>query len=211
MVSTIGHDFVFLVEREGDHWLETWNPSMPLDCATRVVGSDVASVSGLPFSDGQQVWAYVDDDLYGPLTVEAGAVALPVAGADVTVGLAPRWRARLPVVRAKPGQEQPWRPPMRIYECELALVSTGDVTIATNGRAHRQVPLLKESYGASRGGPLQTADGGDPSLPLMQRLYTGTRGVQGLTGWSVHAFVELSRSVPAPVHVKSVRLEVAHG
>lgn len=201
----------FIVERDGVHRLETWTPEMPLDCATRYAPAVPSAIcAGLPFPDGREVWAYADDELVGPLTVTAGAVTLPAPAAVAIVGLAPPFRARLPVVRGKPTEAPAFRPPMRIFEVDLALDRTGAITIAVNGGAHAPVPLMRTDAQHRRGGPLQTATGGQADLPMLQRLYTGSRRIQGLTGWTEHAFVELSRDVPAPVRVKSVRMEIAH-
>ncbi len=206
----VQHRLYAVTERAGEHWLELWTPDMPLDFATTVAGDGLTVITGAHHLEGRDdVWAIADDEVLGPFTVTAGAFALGLAADRVTYGLAPAWRLRPQVVREKINAETPFRAPGRIYEVELALKKTGHLTLGTNGGAHREVPILRVGDRHADGGPLQTEDGGAPGLPMMQRLYTGNVRISGLLGFSKTPFVELSRSVPSPVHVKSIRQEIA--
>ncbi len=204
----VAHRLWMVTERGNAHYLERWTPAMPLDFATTVTGTDMTSITGAAHLEGRtDVYAVADGELLGPFTVTAGAFALGVAADSVTYGLLPTWHARLQVLRARITAEQPFRPPARIYEVELAVKATGHLTIGTNGGAHREVPLVRLGDSFVDGGPLQSEDGGAPGLPMFERLYTGNIRVGGLTGFSRHPYVELGRSLPVPVHIKSVRLE----
>lgn len=207
----VNHVLWLVVERNGQLYRERRVPEMPLDAATRVVGSGLLEIGGLAHLEGRTVWAYADDDLVGPYVVDDGRITLASPANDVTVGLAPQWYGVLPVERGKPNEERPFRGPGRIYEVEFSLKDTGSLTIATNGRPHREVGLMRAGERFVLGGPLQTADAGDPTVPMMRRLYTGDRRVQGLVGWSRHPQLAFSRAVPAPVHIKAIRREIAHG
>lgn len=206
----VDHELYLIVERDGEAWLERAVPHLPLDASTTITGTAMTTIGPVPFPDGRQVWAYADDALIGPLTVASHQVVLPVPADNVTVGLAPDWFVRLQVERAKPNEERPFKPPMRIYDVDVALVDTGDLTIGVNGKPRIPVPLMRTEGIFLHGGPLQTETGGNPALPLMQRLYTGNRRICGLTGWTEYAYVELGREIPAPVHVKSIRREIAY-
>lgn len=209
-VSTIDDEVWLAVRRGGDTYLEQLF-DLPLDGARRRQGAPTTVVAGLSHLEGQQVWAFADGHMVGPLVVAAGAVTLPSPAADVVVGMQPPFRARGHVVRPRPNEQQPWRPPYRIYTLELAMAETGAISISTNGKLAREVSLLRTDNAFRHGGPLQTPDGGRIDLPLLDRLYTGNRRVEGLTGWTQNPFWEITRPAPVPVHVKSVRVEVAHG
>jgi hypothetical protein len=210
-MTDIGHNVFVITERGGEHYLERWTPNLPLDFATTVTGTDLTSVTGAWHVDGRDdVWAIADGEVLGPFTVQGGAFALGdgVTAASVTYGLLPAWSIRTQALRARLNQEMPFRPPARIYEAELAVKATGHLTLATNGGAHREVPLVRLGDAHEDGGPLQTADSGAPALPMFSRLYTGNIRMCGLIGWSRGPYVELGRSVPSPVTVKALRLEI---
>ena len=183
---------------------------MPLDHATtRSLGGANQVTGALELANRTDVWAYCDNEVLGPLTVTSnGTIALGRATQAVTYGLQPPWTARLQVLRDKLARDVPFKPPARIYEVELALKSTGAITIATNGAVHRPVPLQTMGGIYADAGPLATETGGASALPMLERLFTGNRTVSGLLGFSRTPYVELSRDVPVPVHVKSVRMEV---
>ena len=207
----VTHEVYAVVEFAGERWLERWEPELPLDHATVVTGTGMTTIAGASHFEGRaDVWAFADGELLGPFTVTGGQFALGdgIAAASVSYGLLPAWRLRLQPVRAKINVEQPFRPPGRIYEVEVAVRATGHLTLGTNGGAHREVPLIRLGDAFQDGGTLQTEDGGAPGLPMLDRLYTGSVRVQGLSGFSRSPFVELGRSVPSPVHVKSVRMEM---
>lgn len=212
VLSDVNHNMLAVLERAGDLWLEKWVPDMPLDGATQSVGAPRTVIGNLGNLEGLQVYAYADDELVGPFTVSGAQIVLDTAASNVIVGLAPDWFMRYQVVREKPNAAQPFRAPARIYKSEISVEKTGSLTLSTNGRPAVEVPLLRLGDAFKDGGPLQTEDGGAPGLPMMQRLYTGYVTVGGLTGWSEHPFIELGRSVPAPVKIKQTRYEVAsHG
>lgn len=204
----VRHRVWIVAERAGAQWLLQWSPDMPLDFSTTVTGSGLTSITGAAHLEGRtDVWAIADGEVLGPFTVTAGTFALGLAADSVTYGLLPTWRARYQPLRSKITAEQPFRPPARIYEVDLAVKRTGHLTLGTNGNAHREVPLVRLGDAFEDGGALQTEDGGAPGLALFDRLYTGNVRVGGLLGFSRHPYIELGRDVPSPVHVKSARIE----
>jgi hypothetical protein len=209
-MSSVAHEAYAVVELGGDHWLARWTKDMPLDHATTVNLGGATQITGAHHFEGRtDVWAFADGDIIGPLTVTGGVIDLGVATTTAVYGLAPEWRGRLQVFRDRISKDVPFRPPGRIYEVELALKSTGAVSIGTNGNAHREVPLIRAGGILKDAGPLATEDGGAPGLPMLERLFTGNIRMHGLTGFSRHPYLEFSRSVPAPVHIKAMRMEIA--
>lgn len=208
--ASIDHQLYAVIERNGDYWLERWTPDTPLDWATRSVGAPRTSITGAGYLEGRtDVWVIADNDLIGPVTVVGGIITLDKPASDVAFGLEPDWQVRSHVVRDKLQNSQPFRGPGRIYEMELSLKTTGGIAMGTNGSAHVAVPVTRTGDKFKRGGPLQTEDGGNPTLPMMQRLYTGDVLVTGILGVSDKPFFELSRPGPVPVTVKGVRYELA--
>jgi hypothetical protein len=209
-MSDAGHTAYAVVEFAGDHWLVRWEKSMPLDHATTLaLDGESLVTNAFPLTGRSDVWAYADGELLGPFTVAVeGTFDLGRPADTVVYGLAPPWRARLQPLRDKMARDIPFRPPARIYEVELALKATGAVSVASNGGT--PVPVALQSLGGigAATGPLGTGTGGASALPMLARLFTGNRTVTGLLGFSEHPFIELTRDVPAPVHVKSVRQEV---
>lgn len=210
-VVTADHELYVIVERAGDCWLERWMPKLPLDWATESIGPARTLITGADYLEGRSdVWAIADDEVIGPLTVTGGQFSLAVAAERVVFGLLPAWLIRGQVLKEKVANAQPFRGPGRIYEMDLALEGTGQISIGTNGAVHAEVPLLRTGDRHAYGGPLQTETGGAPGLPMYQRLYTGNALVTGLIGFADHPYWELSRQRPAPVHVKAVRIEVVY-
>lgn len=211
VMTSVTHDVYAVTERDGYHWLERWTPDIPLDWATRSVGAPRTEIDGAGYLAGRSdVWVIADDDLIGPVEVTGDTIVLDEPAEDVRFGLLPEWFARSQELRERLANSQPFRGPARIYEIQIAVKETGQLMVGTNGASHQDVPLLRVGASHKHGGPLQTENGGDPSLPMYERLYTGNVLLTGLLGVADHPYWELSRTVPAPVHVKSVRIEVAH-
>lgn len=211
LAAICGLDFEVrcVIERSGHRYLERWTPGLPLDHATHVVSSSpISTITGAAHLNGREdVWAIADGEVFGPLAVAGGALTLPIAASDIRYGLLPPWFVRGQIPRGKLQGGQPFRAPGRIYEVELALKATGSLRLGTNGQPHADVPLLFTGDALTNAGPL--AAGGEPQYALYDRLFTGAVTVEGLLGISETPFFELSRAVPAPVHVKAIRYEIS--
>lgn len=209
-LATSGFELLAITERAGDRWLERWTPDTPLDFATRLTGAPRTVVSGAHHLEGRtDVWAIADDDVLGPFTVINGQFVLPEAASEIVYGLAPEWRVRTNVLREQLRNSEPFRAPARVYEVGISMRQTGALTLSSNWGPHYAVPLSRAGHSLDWGGPQQTEDGGAPQLPLLQRLYSGDVVRTGLIGVSSHPVVEISRSKPAPVHIKGLRYEIA--
>lgn len=219
----VGHyngDVVYLVRRQTqahgeDVYLEMRDTreNAVLDAAIRVSSPvPVATVGGLEHLEGKEVWAYAGSELSGPYTVENAQITIPgdEAATEIVVGQAPPLYVRGQKLRDKLQNDQPFRPPARIYEVGLSLKATGPFEIRVNGGMWREVPLTFMDGGTLDFGELAASEAGyGPELPLLDRLLTGDVVLRNLRGWSRHAVWEMRQLVPAPFHVKAARFEVA--
>jgi hypothetical protein len=192
-----------------DVYLEKLGNTLGLDGAlTFAYGSAITSVTGLDMHEGRQVWAYADGDLVGPFTVASGAITLPRAASAVTVGLFTPFEIEPMPLREKLQNGYPWREPGRIFTAEIGVRDTGHLEISANGGPFRAVPLMFAGDAPADAGPFSS--GGDPGLPLLERLRTGSISVPNLRGWSKHPRITLRQTKPAPVEVTALRCELAH-
>ncbi|WP_414462958.1 hypothetical protein [Hyphomicrobium sp. DY-1] len=213
-------DVVFVMRREtvaggADLYLENREPTGYLDAALTVTANaPFTTVSGLDHHEGKEVWAYAGSQLCGPFTVTGGVITIDDddAATTITVGLMPEVYGRLQKLREKLQNEQPFRPPGRIYELGISLKDTGHLQIRANGTDWREVPLVYMDGGTLDYGELAdppTEAGYSPELPVLDRLVTGDVTIENLQGWSRHPIIEFRQIVPAPLHIKAFRPEVA--
>jgi hypothetical protein len=194
-----------------DLYLERLDAAHTLDAAMRVTSaSPTTTVSGLFHLAGRSdVWVYADDDLVGPLSCSSGGVVtLPVAASEIIAGLATEVSGRLPTPRAKLQDQQPFRAPGRIYTIDVALAGTGQLQVSANNGGWRDLPL--QQFGETRLDDSWLSAGGRSDLPMLQRLFTGHARVTNLQGFLKHPTVQFRQTVPAPLHVKSIRYEISH-
>lgn len=200
------------VERETDDgadlYLERFDEDEFLDGVTKhAFEVPTATITGLAHHEGKVVWAVADDDLYGPFTVDGGQIVLEVPALDVTVGRFSAWELEPMPMRDKLTEQQPFRPPARLYELGISVINTGLLELSVNGGPFREVPMTFLGAKQHDASPFQS--GGEMDLPLMQRLFTGEMKRDGLLGWSRHPRWTLRQSKPAPVTITAVRSEIA--
>lgn len=148
------------------------------------------TISGLAHLDGLTVWVLGDGHVIGPLVVTAGAVDLPFAVADWTVGTwTPPRVTTLPLSR-EVGPDIVAVKRARIHSVTLSLYDTTSVAIATNDGALRDVPLRR--FGAA-------AD-----VPELDTGFTGQVTIQGLRGFCDRPTVTISQLRPGRLTVRSV-------
>lgn len=198
------------VERNGDTSIEQWQDGLTLDAAVGSTGTVIQSLGGLGHLEGKAVWAWIDGNLAGPLTVTDAAIALPFPGSDVRAGLPVLARLRTLPLRERLQNEQPFRPPARVYEVELSLLETGPVWLIANDGDALEMPVLRLD-----GLPLPGEGTGEEvaalaDASLMDRLLSGESVVDGLEGWTTHAEIELFQTVPAPFTLRSIRYEISY-
>lgn len=219
--GVIGHfngDIGYIIRRETviggeDLYLEQRDVSMLLDAAIRVISdTPFTTVTGLDHLEGKTVWAFAGSQLCGPFTVTGGAITVDDddAATSIAVGLMPELYGKTQKLRDKVQNDQPFRPPARIYELGMSLKDTGHLQIRVNGGDWREVPLTYMDGGALDYGELaDSANGYGPELPMLDRLLTGDVTMENLQGWSKHPVIEWRQIVPAPMHIKALRAEIA--
>ena len=196
-VCTNGRNEVsWLVDRNGARRLERFEDGLLLDGAiTQAFAPAVTTVTGLAQFNGAEVWAIADDNVFGPFTVAGGEIELPIAVADVTVGM---WAA--PVVKTLPppqrvGPNIVVKKRQRIHSVQISVIDTTSIAIGVNGNAAKDIDLLR--YGAP-------AD-----VPELQAGYTGLVKIRGLTGHVDEPEITITQTRPGRLTVRSVTLERA--
>lgn len=219
--GVIGHfngDIGYVVRRETaahgeDLYLERRDETTVLDAAITVTSNaPFTTVTGLDDHEGKEVWAYAGSQLCGPFTVEGGEITVDDddAATTITVGLFPALYGKSQKLRDKVQNDMPFRPPARIYELGLSLKNTGHLQIRVNGSDWREVSLTFMDGGTLDFGELaDSVNGYGPELPMLDRLLTGDVTMENLQGWSKHPVIEWRQIVPAPLHIKAMRAEIA--
>lgn len=190
------NEMSWLVQRPDARRLERFEPGLLLDAAVSFAyGSPTATVAGLSRFNGREVWAIGDDEVFGPFTVSAGVIGLPVAVSAVTVGTwSPPVVTTLPLPRTV-GPNVVLKRRARIHSVHLSLLDTTSIAISVNGRAARDVDLLR--YGAQ-------AD-----VPELQAAFTGDVKLRGFTGYRDDPYVAITQVRPGRMTVRSITVEAA--
>lgn len=166
------------------------------DAVTLTLDPPSAEVTGLAALEGVEVWAIGGGDVFGPFVVAGGALTLPVAVAEVTVG---RWQppriSTLPVSR-EVGPKIVAVARGRIHTVHLQLEDTTSVAIACNGRPARDIPLLRTGDVIAGAGELTQG-------------FTGRRTIRNLKGWFDDPYVTITQVRPGRLGLKSIVLEAA--
>lgn len=195
-----------------DLTLELWQPTGLFDAAVTASGAASDVIAGLAHLEGRtDVWALADGDVHGPFTVSGGQLMLPVAATTRTAGLG--W---LPLVetldlRDKLQNEQPFRPPARVYEVALSLIDTGHVVVAANGQPPVEVALRRFD-----GGPVAAEMTGEETgndtlgAAMMDRLFSGEATIEHLLGVTEHPRVTVTQARPAPLTARAIRYRVSY-
>ncbi len=190
------NDEVWLaVRRNGQVCLEHWDTESLLDGAKHFYFANPTQViSGLEHLEGKTVWAVADGNPWGPDIVQNGQIILDKPASQVEVGLLPELKIRpMPMVqRTRDGDVV--RRKRRIHTVWLSLIKTGDLQLSANDGPARPVPL--RSFGD------RVLD-----MPMMGDLFTGEKRLQNRKGCGYHPTIELTRTVPAPVLVRSILME----
>jgi len=210
----IGYVIRRVTETHGeDLYLERRDETTVLDAAITVTSNaPFTTVTGLDDHEGKEVWAFAGSQLCGPFTVTGGEITVDDddAATTITVGLFPALYGKSQKLREKVQNDMPFRPPARIYELGISLKNTGHLQIRVNGSDWREVPLTYMDGGTLDFGELaDSANGYGPELPMLDRLLTGDVTMENLQGWSKHPVIEWRQIVPAPLHIKALRAEIA--
>lgn len=150
-----------------------------------------ATVTGLSLMEGATVWALADGYADGPHVVTDGQITLRYAASEVVVG---RWTPpiadTLPLPRLVSDRVQLARP-VRVHTVRVRLVDTTSLAIAANGRAAREVALLR------------AGDAVNQPLPG----YTGPIAAEGLQDFSDEGIVRFTQLRPGRLTVRDTTIE----
>jgi len=201
----VRRDVHFAVERAiggaADNWLERREASRLLDASVVKTLSGTNVVTGLGHLEGKtNAWAIAGGNPYGPFTVTGGQIALPLPASfsgDVEVGLFFETKARTLPLRPQLPDDAKFKPPGRCYRLIVSVIDTGGFAVSANGAAPRTIVCRDPDA------PLL-------DTPMMDALFTGDVVVEDLEGWTKDVEVEISQPTPAPLTVRSLRMEVAY-
>lgn len=189
----------FVVERDVDgarvRFLERMSESDVLDCCETVsLASPGVLVSGLDNFEGAEVWTIADGYVQGPFVVAGGQITLGFAASEIVVG---RWLPPLVRTLPQPREIAPrtvMRRPARVHTVRAQVTDTTSIAIGANGEPPLDAPLRR--FG-------QPAD-----LPMSAAPYSGEVAVEGISGFSDDAIVEITQVKPGLLTVIGVTVEV---
>lgn len=183
-----GQERVWLsIERGGVAALEVLEEeSETLFQKTLTVATDAAGrAAGLGVLEGNEVWAAIGGDVFGPFTVSAGAVETGQASATAKIGL---WRApvyeSMPFVRVLQNDDVVRRPG-KVSSARLYVREAASLALGANGRAVKPVALERMSD--------------DLSAPPS---FTGHVAVTGLIGATMDPTLTISQVRPGRLKVR---------
>ena len=194
-------DVWFVCERvvngQAELVLEKMEPDQRLDSSVVITpASPSAALAGLEAFNGQQVWATSDGRYYGPFTVQAGQITLPVPVASARVGY---WLA--PFATDPPFYpEEETRRPMarrkRVCAVTVSVLETSSIALAVNGGEPFDMPMFTLG---------ETPLGVPPEL----RPVTGTLRAEGMPGVTEGAQVTVTQTRPGALTVRMLKKEIA--
>ncbi|WP_321337908.1 hypothetical protein [Breoghania sp.] len=192
------NELTSIVERAGAggvrRRLERFEPGLLLDDAVDVVLDEPDTViSGLELHEGQEVWALADGDVFGPCTVEGGAIEVPRAVSTATVG---RWTPPKVETLPPPREVGPGivvKRKARIHSVWLSLIDTTSVAISSNGGKVYDIDL--QHFGI----PADVAE--------LDMGFTGVIALRGFTGYADEPTVTITQTRPGRLTVRSITIE----
>ncbi|WAC26341.1 hypothetical protein [Ancylobacter sp. SL191] len=179
------------VNGETVQFVERFEDGLLLDQAvTKTLSPASATVTGLADHEGASVWAIADGNVFGPFTVSAGSITLPVTASSVTVG---RWTPflaeTLPPTR-EIGPDIVTQSNIGFATVRVSLADTTSVAIGANGQPAEDVPLLDFGMAA----PAQELAGG----------YTGLRQRDGLQGSAERPSIVVTQLRPGRITLRAI-------
>jgi hypothetical protein len=192
-------DMIVVVRRElagvTENWVEAIDERFLFDAAVRRVLDDSDTISGLGHLEGESVYVSAEGDVFGPFEVEGAAITLPypVSG-NVDVGF-----RVVPYVKMLPIKADVDGSVMGdikgISGAVLSLYNTGSITVQANDDVVFDVDLRQYDIDA-----LDT--------PMMDRLFTGEKQLDGFLGYSTDGAFAISQARPGPFTLRALKLFV---
>ncbi|MDQ1185935.1 hypothetical protein [Agrobacterium larrymoorei] len=190
------NELSFILDHAGTRTLERMENGLLLDEAIDVTfGAPQATVPGLSRFNGRQIWAIGDRNVFGPFTVIAGQISLPVKVSHVTVGT---WRP--PIVSTLPppreiGPNTVLKRKARIHTVHVSVLDTTSLAISTNGGPMKEVDLHRWGVAAD--------------VPELDQGVTTSIKISGLRGYADAPFVTISQLRPGRLNVRAITVEAA--
>jgi len=185
----------WIVERTTGKRLERSEDGLLLDEATSGVNSPASQtvLCGSRFSGRSGIWCVADGHVFGPFTVAGGAITLPVAVSNWTVGswTAPKVQT-LPLSRTV-GPGVVLKRKARIHSVTISLIDTTSIAISTNGKPLKDVDLRRWGMAAD--------------VPELDHGFTGDIRITGLTGFAKAPYLTISQLRPGRLEVRSITPE----
>jgi hypothetical protein len=155
-----------------------------------------AILNGLEAFNGQQVWAASSGNYFGPFTVQAGRITLPVAVGSARVGywLAPF--ATDPPFHPEEETRRPMARRKRVCAVTVSVLETSSIALAVNGGEPFDMPMFTLG---------ETPLGVPPEL----RPVTGTLRAEGMPGVTEGAQVTVTQTRPGALTVRMLKKEIA--
>lgn len=154
--------------------------------ALSVVTDLAGRASGLAVLNGRNVWAEIDNDVFGPFTVSAGAIETGQAGKAAKIGL---WQA--PVYKSMPfvrvlQNDDVVRRPGKVVAVWIYVMDTASLAVGANGMPVKDVSLSRMS----------------DDLGGTKVNFTGYVLVAGLIGACMDPTVTISQVRPGRIRVR---------
>ncbi len=190
------NELSFIMDHSGNRTLERMENGLLLDEAIDFTfPTPTTVIAGLARFNGRAIWALGDRNVFGPFTVSAGTITLPVPVSHVTVGT---WRP--PVVSTLPpprevGPNTVLKRKARIHTVHISVLDTTSLAISTNGGPLYEVDLHRWGVAAD--------------VPELDQGITRTIKISGLRGYSDAPFLTISQLRPGRLNVRAITVEAA--
>lgn len=188
------NELMWLTQRMDGRRLERSEDGLLLDAAVSFAyGPPTATIGSISRFNGKTVWVIADNQVFGSFVVSGGAITLPVAVSNATVGLwTPPKVTTLPPPRDV-GPNTVLKRRGRIHTVRLSLIDTTSVAIAVNGGALQDLDLVR--FGATA------------NVPELLAPFDGEIVLQGLTGYADRPTLTISQVRPGRLTVRSLTVE----
>ena len=167
------------------------------EAVTRSFAGPATEVPGLPQFNGRKVWLINDNNIIGPLDVEAGRAALPSPlSGQVTIGTWTPPFATDQDVRLEDEQGRRFARLKRVCRAEIAVIGTTSLALSANDSPAFNMPLRRLDEVIFDEGPLAS--------PV-----TGRIEAEGMHGFTRHGRLTVTQLFPGKLTVASVSKDVA--
>ncbi len=171
------------------HWLD--------GAVTQTVSPASATVSGLDAFNGRSIWIIANDQAFGPVTPQGGAVTLDAAvSGTVIAGSWAQMTATDPEVRLTEETRRRNARLKRVCRAVTSVFETTSLAMRANDGETFEVPLRSNAETVTDTGPL--------AMPV-----TGRVEADGMHGFTPHGKLTITQLWPGGLTVRSVEKDIA--